>query len=86
MKNIKSNDYYETTDLALASFLFASRCASIVDIKINFRGKKTFVFFPCPPEQVISGFYNGSEMVSALSLIEAYQILKVAYVLKSNGG
>jgi hypothetical protein len=86
MKNIKNNDYYETTDLALASFLFASKYASIVDIKINFSGKKTFVFFPCPPEQIISGFYNGSEVVSALSFIQAYQFLKVAYVMKSDGG
>ena len=87
MRNIKSNDYYETPDLALASFLVASGHTYLVDIRRNDHGKKIFVFNPYPPEQVIFGFYNGSEKVSAKRLTESYQNLKLATcVLKSNGG
>ena len=78
---------YETADLFLASFLVASGHTYLVDIKRNDHGKKIFVFNPCPPEQVILGFYNGSEKVSAIRIIESYQNLKLAtYVFKSNGG
>jgi hypothetical protein len=87
MKTMKENDYYETTDLAFASFLVASGHAYLVDIKRTNHGKKIFVFNPCPPEQLILGFYNGEEKVSAKRLIESYQNLKLATcVLKSNGG
>jgi hypothetical protein len=87
MKNIRNNDYYETTDLAFASFLVASGYANLVDIGQNDQHKKTFVFDPGPPRHVILGFYDGSEKVSAKKLIEAYEKLKVAtYVFKSNGG
>jgi hypothetical protein len=83
----KQMSQYETTDLAFASFLVASGHAYLVDIRRNDHGKKTFVFNPCPPEQVTLGFYNGSEKVSAIRLIEAYQNLKLATcVLKSDGG
>lgn len=86
MENIRSNDYFETTDLALASFLLAIH-ASLVDIGQNNQHKKTFVFDPGPPKHVISGFYDGSEKVSAKKLMEAYEKLKVATgVYKSNGG
>jgi hypothetical protein len=85
MKN--DNDYYQTSDLPFASFLVASGHSYLVDIRRNDHGKKIFVFNPCPPEQVILGFYNGSEKVSAIRLIEAYQNLKLATcVLKSDGG
>jgi hypothetical protein len=87
MKNIKSNDNYETSDLAFASFLVASRHANLVDIGKNDQHKKTFLFDPGPPKHVILGFYDGSEKVSAIRLIEAYEKLKLAtYVFKSNGG
>ncbi|MCJ7508502.1 MAG: DUF5659 domain-containing protein [candidate division Zixibacteria bacterium] len=83
----KNNDYYETTDLAFASFLIASGYSNLVDIRRDDHGKKIFVFNPCPPEQAFIGFYNGSEKVSAIRLIESYQNLKLAtYVFKSNGG
>lgn len=78
---------YETTDLAFASFLVASGHTFLVDIRRTNHGKKIFVFNPCPPEQVILGFYNGEEKVSAIRLIEAYEKLKAAtYVLKSDSG
>jgi hypothetical protein len=87
MKVMKENSNYETTDLAFASFLVASGRAYLVDIRRNGHGKKIFVFNPYPTEQVILGFYNGSEKVSAKRLIEAYQNLKQATgVFKSNGG
>jgi hypothetical protein len=81
------DECYETTDLSFASFLVASGHTYLVDIRRNDHGKKTFVFNPCPAEQVIRGFSNGSEKVSAIRLIEAYEKLKAAtYVLKSNSG
>jgi len=81
------DECYQTTDLAFASFLIASGHSYLVDIRRNDHGKKIFVFNPCPPEQVILGFYNGSEKVSAKRLFEAYQNLKLATcVLKSDGG
>jgi hypothetical protein len=87
MKTMKENDYYETIDLAFASFLVASGYTYLVDIEINDHGKKTFVFSPYPSEQVILGFYNGSEKVSAKRLIEEFEKLKQATgVYKSNGG
>jgi hypothetical protein len=83
----KDDELYETTDLALASFLLASMHANLVDIGKNDQHKKTFVFDPGPPKHVILGFYDGSEKVSAIRLIEAYEKLKAAtHVLKSNGG
>ncbi len=86
MKNIKNNDHYETTDLAFASFLAASGRAKLLDIRDGGQFKKTFVFSPPPPQEVILGFYNGSLKVSAIRLIESYQSLKSAtYMVKSNG-
>jgi hypothetical protein len=83
----KDDELYETADLAFASFLVASMHANLVDIGQNDQHKKTFVFDPGPPKHVISGFYDGSEKVSAIRLIEAYEKLKAAtYVLKSNSG
>jgi len=83
----KDDELYETTDLALASFLLASMHANLVDIGKNDQHKKTFVFDPGPPKHVILGFYDGSEKVSAIRFVEAYEKLKAAtYVLKSNGG
>ena len=87
MKNIKSDNYYETTDLAFASFLVASGHAYLVDMPENNRRKKTFVFNPPPPQHIISGFYNGAEKVSAKRLIEVYEKLKKATsVFKSYSG
>ena len=83
----RQNEFYQTSDLAFASFLVASGHTYLVDIRRNDHGKKIFVFDPCPPDQVFIGFYNGSEKVSAIRLIESYQNLKRAtYVFKSNGG
>lgn len=83
----KDDELFETTDLAFASFLVASGHAYLVDIRRSDHGKKIFVFNPYPPEQVIIGFYNESEKVSAKRLIESYHNLKLATcVLKSNGG
>ena len=83
----KQMSQYKTTDLAFASFLIASGHANLVDIGKNDKHKKTFVFDPGPPKHVILGFYDGSEKVSAIRLIEAYEKLKLAtYVFKSNGG
>jgi len=87
MKNIKSDNYYETTDLALAAFLNASRYANFVDIEKNDKNKKTFVYNPGPPEHAILGFYDGSEKVSAKRFSEEYEKLKAAtYVIKSDSG
>jgi hypothetical protein len=87
MKTMNQNDHYETSDLAFASFLVASGHTFLVDIRRTGHGKKVFVFNPYPSEQVISGFYHGSEKVSAKRLIEAYENLKQATgVFKSNGG
>lgn len=86
MNSMKESNYYETTDLAFASFLVASGHASLVDIRENEQLKKTFVLSPSPSQQIIMGFYNGSEKVSAIRLLESYQTLKSAtYLVKSNG-
>ncbi len=87
MKNNESNDYYETSDIRLAAFLFTTLYAILVDIGRNDHNKKTYIFNPGPPRYAILGFYDGSEKVSAKRLIEAYEKLKVATgVFKSNGG
>ena len=83
---MKNNNYYETSDLAFASFLVASGHAKLVDIRHNDQFKNIFVFDPPPSQQVVLGFYGGTERVSALRLIESYQSLKSAtYMVKSNG-
>ena len=83
---MKNKNYYETSDLAFASFLVASGHSNLVDIKENDSFKKTFVFNPHPAQEVILGFYNGSQKVSAIRLLETYQSLKSAtYMVKSNG-
>ena len=83
----RHNELYETQDLAFASFLVASGHTYLVDIRRNDHGKKIFVFNPCPPDHVILGFYNGSEKVSAVRLIEEYKKLKWANTMyKSDGG
>lgn len=77
---------YETTDIFFASFLIASGYSTLKDILDNGAGRKTFIFEPAPSQEVILGFYNGSETVSAIRLFEAFQSLKSAtYVVqKSN--
>lgn len=77
---------YETTDLFFASFLIASGYSTLEDIWDSGTGRKTFIFEPAPSQEVILGFYSGSETVSAIRLFEAFQSLKSAtYVVqKSN--
>lgn len=71
-------NHYETTDIFFASFLIASGYSNLKDIQDNGAGRKTFIFEPAPSQEVILGFYNGSETVSAVRLFEAFQSLKSA--------
>ena len=79
-------NHYQTTDIFFASFLIASGYSTLKDIWDNGSGRKTFVFEPAPTQEVILGFYSGTESVAALRLFEAFQSLKSAtYVVqKSN--
>jgi hypothetical protein len=75
-----------TSDIYLASFLIASDRSNLKNIVDGSNGKKTFIFQPEPPKDVIMGFYAGGELVNALKLFEAFQRLKAAtYVLNSKG-
>jgi hypothetical protein len=83
-----NKDEYNTFDIYLASFLIASNYSKLKDIRHNGQGRKLFVFSPEPEQEVILGFYNGCEKVSAIKLFESFQSLKAAtYVLgNKNGG
>lgn len=84
---MKNRNDYETCDLAFAAFLTATGHARLKDIRGNDGSRKTFIFDCRPPQDIILRFYNGSEKVSAIKLIESYQRLKSAcYIVRSNGG
>ena len=76
---------YETTDLFFASVLVATGHSTLKNIQDSGAGRKTFIFNPAPSQEVILGFYNGSETVSAIRLFEVFQSLKSAtYVVQQS--
>jgi hypothetical protein len=83
---MKEMNHYQTTDIFFASFLIAAEYSNLKDIIDNGVGRKVFIFEPAPSQEVILGFYNGSETVSAIRLFEVFQSLKSAtfVVQKSN--
>ena len=67
-------DMYETSDIALASYLF---CSGVSLNAINRRNPQRCVFvFQNPKADIISKWQEGRANVNALAFYNAYQTLK----------
>jgi hypothetical protein len=71
---VMKTDMYETSDIALASYLF---CSGVSLSAINRRNPQRCVFiFDKPKPDIISKWQEGRANVNALAFYNAYQTLK----------
>jgi len=67
-------EMYETSDIALGSYLLASGC-QVISLKRENPRRVTFIFESAPPE-LISAWQQGTASINALAFYNAYQSLK----------
>ncbi len=74
--NMKNEDSFSTSDLPLATFLYASGIIliGIQDIPNEYR-KKVFLFSK-PPDELLSSFQSGDAVIGVLALNNAQNTLK----------